>query len=306
MSPRYSIIPGAFCDDERARLMHYKVMTRIGRHTRRSGWCEISQSKLADALGVARKTVNEAIRDLARWGYLEKRSQAQTGRSICYYRVITDIGGLGDEDTDDGVGRGECDPQPHRGVTSEVTGGCNPEGYRGVTPEVTGGVTSSSYTINDPKRSNRKKTADRPQANSEQAPACGPAKADATSDEIGELNGATAAIVAGVASWLSSGMGSKPDVTTARKIIASNCAIYGADAVRRGFADMQADVLGGKLVGNPLKAFTGYCDTAKTGRAHAQPKARDWHAEKKASRERLFAEVEEIKAKRKAAMEAAR
>ena len=32
MSPRYSIIPGAFCDDERARLMHYKVMTRIGRH----------------------------------------------------------------------------------------------------------------------------------------------------------------------------------------------------------------------------------------------------------------------------------
>lgn len=131
------------------------------------------------------------------------------------------------------------------------------------------------------------------------------ASADATPDEIGGLNGATHAIVQGVASWLS-GVGCKPDVATARKIISSNVGLYGADAVRRGFADMQADVIGGKLVGNPLKAFTGYCDTAKSGRAHAQPKARDWHAEKKASRERLFAEVEEIKRKRAAAMEAAR
>lgn len=177
------------------------------------------------------------------------------------------------------------------GAESAPLDGCKPRSRRVQTTVKRGAPAAPkpSLTIKEPSRASELR-----------------ASADATQDEIGELNGATAAIVAGVASWLSSGMGCKPDVTTARKIIASNVSLYGADAVRRGFADMQADVLGGKLVGNPLKAFTGYCDTAKTGRAHAQPKARDWHAEKKASRERLFAEVEEIKRKRAAAMEAAR
>lgn len=132
------------------------------------------------------------------------------------------------------------------------------------------------------------------------------ASADATQDEIGGLNGATVAIVNGVASWLSPGMGCKPDVATARKIVASNTAIYGPDAVRKGFAMLQADMIDGKVIGNALKAFTGYCDTAKTGRAQMQPKARDWHAERKASRERLIAEAQELGRKRKLAQEAAR
>lgn len=260
MSPRYSIIPGAFCDDERARLMHYKVMTRIGRHTRHSGWCEISQSKLATALEVTRESINRAIRDLCSWGYLEKRSQAETGRSICYYRVIMDLGGLGAEDTDDGIGTGECDVQRHTPVTSDVTGGCDAAGHTRVTPESTLGVTSSSHTINDPKRRKERKEDHKPARNPRVA-ASGPAKAD--EPEIGELNGATTAIVQGVGRWLNN---LRPDLPTARRIVASNVALYGADAVRRGFADMQADVIDGKIVGSPLKAFTGYCDQAKRGR----------------------------------------
>lgn len=122
------------------------------------------------------------------------------------------------------------------------------------------------------------------------------ASADATQDEIGGLNGATVAIVNGVASWLSPGMDCKPDVVTARKIVASNTAIYGPDAVRKGFAMLQADMIDGKVIGNALKAFTGYCDTAKTGRSIERPKARDWHAEKKASRERLIADARALAA----------
>lgn len=117
------------------------------------------------------------------------------------------------------------------------------------------------------------------------------ASADATQDEIGGLNGATVAIVNGVAAWLSPGMGCKPDVVTARKIVASNTAIYGPDAVRKGFAMLQADMIDGKVIGNALKAFTGYCDTAKTGRSIEKPKARDWHAEKRERGARVIAEA---------------
>lgn len=128
-------------------------------------------------------------------------------------------------------------------------------------------------------------------------------RASAVEPEIGELNGATTAIVHGVGRWLNN---LSPDLPTARRIVASNVALYGADAVRRGFADMQADVIDGKIVGSPLKAFTGYCDKAKTGRTIEKPKARDWHAERKASRERLIAEAKELGRKRAAAQEAAR
>jgi hypothetical protein len=132
------------------------------------------------------------------------------------------------------------------------------------------------------------------------------ATVDATQDEIEGLNGATATIIENVAKWVAPAVGCKPDTATARKIVASNTRIYGADAVRRGYAMMQTDVIAGTVIGNALKAFTAYCDNAKSGRGVDKPKARDWHAEKKASRERLFAEVEEIKRKRAAAMEAAR
>lgn len=148
---------------------------------------------------------------------------------------------------------------------------------------------------------NHQEEKDHRPASNPRVSASGPAKAD--EPEIGELNGATAAIVQGVGRWLNN---LAPDLATARRIVASNVGLYGADAVRRGFADMETDVIDGKVVGSPLKAFTAYCDKAKTGRAQMQPKARDWHAEKKERVARLIAEAQEIGRKRKLAQEAAR
>lgn len=185
---------------------------------------------------------------------------------------------------------------PARGAKSAPV-----EGRKRSTPGVQSttrrGATGCTLTV----KNRQEEEKDHRPASNPRVAASGPAKAD--EPEIGELNGATTAIVQGVGRWLNN---LRPDLPTARRIVASNVALYGADAVRRGFADMQADVIDGKIVGSPLKAFTGYCDKAKTGRTIEKPKARDWHAERKASRERLIAEAKELGRKRAAAQEAAR
>jgi hypothetical protein len=82
----------------------------------------------------------------------------------------------------------------------------------------------------------------------------------ASGPEIVGLNGSTTTIVETVARWTNQ---LSPDRDTARRIITSHVGIFGSNAVRRGVADLDTDVATGKLVGNPLKAFTGYCDRAK-------------------------------------------
>lgn len=85
----------------------------------------------------------------------------------------------------------------------------------------------------------------------------------ASGPEIGELNGATATIVAGLAGWLNAHM---PDIDTARRMVTKNVGIFGAEAVKRAYADLETDILTNKIVGNPLKAFTAYCaNTTKRG-----------------------------------------
>jgi len=138
MSQRYSIVPGDFARDARAKDVHRRVMGVLGTHSTRNGWVKLSQTLLARELGIARESVNRAVRDLVAWGYLDKRSQAETGRAICYYRIIMDRPGDPDEDVPDsqieGVeeasGSGEtcdvpltptCDVPGHTRVTSGVT-----------------------------------------------------------------------------------------------------------------------------------------------------------------------------------------
>jgi hypothetical protein len=90
LGPRYSIIPGDFVTDERATLVHFRVLTALGRRINRAGWCRYHQSEIASAIGYSRQYVNATLKDLVEWGYVEKRGQSETNRNICSYRVLID------------------------------------------------------------------------------------------------------------------------------------------------------------------------------------------------------------------------
>lgn len=149
VTARYSIVSGDFAREMRATDTHRRVMLQLGLHSTRNGWIKLSQTKLAGELGLARESVNRAIRDLVEWRYVEKRDQSDTGRSICFYRIImdrptepgddaadADIEG-DDAGSDDGelhggsvsagsqggvsVGSQTCDAGSHTGVTLGVT-----------------------------------------------------------------------------------------------------------------------------------------------------------------------------------------
>lgn len=134
---RYSIIPADFVDDPRPQLVHFRAICFMGRHTNRYGWCVVSQSKMARRFGVARETINRAIRDLVEWGYVDKREAK--GGGLCQYRVLMDRHEpppVVDDDED----------QPE----SYSTGGVRHRSHP-VTPKRSqGGVTSRDHTNNDP------------------------------------------------------------------------------------------------------------------------------------------------------------
>lgn len=140
--PRYSIIPSRFFEDDRLKPSHFKVMGYLGKHSDRSGWMKLSQTKAAatDNIGIARETVCRAIADLVEWGYVEKRSKKETKRSICFYRILMDAREEPTDDVPDVVGG--CDPA--------VTTGCDVVGHRVVTPEITRVVTHEVTINNDP------------------------------------------------------------------------------------------------------------------------------------------------------------
>jgi hypothetical protein len=120
VSNRYSIVPGDFARDARAKDVHRRVMGELGTHSTRNGWIKLSQTKLADTLDVARESVNRAIRELVAWGYLEKRSQAQTGRAICFYRIIMDRPGEPDDSEPDSPIEGDGDDVSSAGDAGET------------------------------------------------------------------------------------------------------------------------------------------------------------------------------------------
>ena len=107
--PRYSIIPGDFACDPRAKLQHFRVINLIGRHTDKYGWCRLKQITIGDQVGLTRETVNRKLKDLVAWGYVEKRSDDASGRSI-YYRTIMDRGEI--PDAADDVREDETDNDP--------------------------------------------------------------------------------------------------------------------------------------------------------------------------------------------------
>ena len=142
MGPRYSIIPSRFFDDDRPKPSHFRVMGYLGKHSDKSGWMKLSQTKAARAenLGIARETICRAITDLVEWGYVEKRTKSETKRSICFYRILMDAV----EDPMDDV------PEIEGGCDVALTGGCDAGGHRVVTQEVTTVVTSDVTTKKAP------------------------------------------------------------------------------------------------------------------------------------------------------------
>lgn len=89
---RYSIIPGDAVIDQRVKDTHLRVLTILGRHTDRNGWCKVSQKKIADQIGKSRETVNRAVKQLCELGYLRKTNQysQSEGQSISLYQVVMD------------------------------------------------------------------------------------------------------------------------------------------------------------------------------------------------------------------------
>jgi len=147
----YSITPADFAFDARVKDKHRQVMLAFGVQSSRKHWIKLSQQKMADQLGVARETVNRAVKDLVEWGYIEKRTPEQTGKSICFYRIVMSRAEPGDETEELAI-----EEASDQSITSDqvITGGCDPTRHRGVISTVTGGVTPAVTHIRSSLRSN--------------------------------------------------------------------------------------------------------------------------------------------------------
>lgn len=173
----YSIIPADMAYDQRMGDKHRRVMLGLGVHSSQKHWIKLSQTKLAAELGMARETVNRAIADLVEWNYLEKRSQKDTQKAICFYRIVMsraepdadseelDVEGCDEAITGDQAVTGGCDFSDHTGVT--------PGDHTGVTLVVTQDVPSirSKKTFNAGARARDAKAPPAPPAKEPEAPA---------------------------------------------------------------------------------------------------------------------------------------
>lgn len=87
---RFSIMAGRTATDLRLTLVHFRVLSHLGRFNHKKGWCRLSQAGLAEMFGVGRQAINAAVRELVDWHYIEKQSQAESGESFCLYRIVID------------------------------------------------------------------------------------------------------------------------------------------------------------------------------------------------------------------------
>lgn len=88
-------------------------------------------------------------------------------------------------------------------------------------------------------------------------------------EEVSGLNGSTTEIVRGVAKLLNN---LAPDYAFARQIVASNVGIYGPNAVRDGYAELQADIADNKVRIPSVKTLVGYFKTASERRKNEPEK----------------------------------
>jgi hypothetical protein len=95
---RYAVTPPRAALDQRLTLIHFRLMTMLGRVNTRQGWCEMSQTKFAAALGYSRGSVVRAVGELVDWRYVEKRGQEASGSALCHYRLLIDEPETEDDD----------------------------------------------------------------------------------------------------------------------------------------------------------------------------------------------------------------
>ncbi|MGH1350758.1 MAG: hypothetical protein ACRBBN_08115 [Methyloligellaceae bacterium] len=132
--PRYSIIPGRFVDDDRAKLVHYRLLNYFGRKTDKEGWCFQRlkhHQRIADKYSVARETIVRGIRDLIKWGYLDQKKEYKGREVYWFYRVKMDQDiapqELLNDVKDGGSDAGGCDleitkrSEDHRNCDLEIT-----------------------------------------------------------------------------------------------------------------------------------------------------------------------------------------
>lgn len=117
---RYAITPPRAALDLRLTLIHFRLMSMLGRVNTQQGWCEMSQTAFAEALGYARGSVVRAVKELVEWGYVEKRGQEASGSARCHYRLLIDEAEEPDDDATCNV-EGDtptCNVAGDTGVTS--------------------------------------------------------------------------------------------------------------------------------------------------------------------------------------------
>lgn len=100
-APRLSIIPAAAVTDTRLTPRALQVLCLLGRHMDDHGWLRIRQTKLAEELGCARSTIQDALELLYRSGWVEMKRQGRPGAvdpdeakqpyASHSYRVVLDL-----------------------------------------------------------------------------------------------------------------------------------------------------------------------------------------------------------------------
>lgn len=116
------------------------------------------------------------------------------------------------------------------------------------------------------------------------------AAAGGLENEVFGLNGSTAEIVGGIAKLLNT---YSPDHDTAKRIVASNVGLFGAQAVRDGYAELMADLADNKVMVPRVKTLVAYFKQAGDKRAKAAtpgggPTRRLDYAEAKTERNKAF------------------
>lgn len=90
----FAIVQAAAIDDTRMQPAALRMLLALGIYRDTEGWCWPKQKQLASRLGISQQAVSKALRDLARWGYIEIHDQynEMTGARISSrYRLVMDF-----------------------------------------------------------------------------------------------------------------------------------------------------------------------------------------------------------------------
>lgn len=87
MSGHLVIIPARAVTDQRVSPAAFRVLSALGSHTDRAGWCRVKQDTIAALLGASRQAVSKQLLVLEELGYV---GVVRTGRSS-RYRVLLDV-----------------------------------------------------------------------------------------------------------------------------------------------------------------------------------------------------------------------